>query len=323
MSSDRCSCRMLLSLPDPLLALLLSHTRSARALGCAAQGSHRLRRLVADPRGLCWRLLRTNLTCQFQEAHTAVRRVCSPADEAAAALALADGCVLFPSGQVDLLLVPSGAGALTAPLVLRDAASCAQARSGEVALSVLSCEDPRRGSLVAGPLRALARGERSTKVRQSTLSGRNRRSLRVSGALSAVAAGDTLVATARRGGGSVQLWHVESGALAGEVAAHGAGSTVLDMALLGAEAALQAGELSLQGGEVALHGGLLLTAASDGTARLHVLGRAAGGAPPRHSGAPSGEAGSVEVQPDLPPRSSAPAWTEASAEVSAAAAVGG
>ena len=99
----------LLSLPDPLLALLLSHTRSARALGCAAQGSHRLRRLVADPRGLCWRLLRTNLTCQFQEAHTAVRRVCSPADEAAAALALADGCVLFPSGQVDLLLVPRSA----------------------------------------------------------------------------------------------------------------------------------------------------------------------------------------------------------------------
>jgi len=272
---------------------------------------------------LCWRLLRADPTCQFQEAHTAVRRVCSPAGEAAAALALADGCVLFPSGQVDLLLVPSGGGALTAPLVLRDAASCAQARSGEVALSVLSCEDPRRGSLVAGPLRALARGERSTKVRQSTLSGRNRRSLRVSGALSAVAAGDMLVATARRGSGSVQLWHVESGSLAGEVAAHEAGSTVLDMALLGAEAAVQAGELASQGGGLALHGGLLLTAASDGTAKLHALGGAAAGAPPRHAGAPSGEVGSAEMQPDLPPRSPAPACTEASAEVSAAAAAGG
>ena len=306
----------LLSLPDPLLALLLSHTRSARALGCAAQGSHRLRRLVADPRGLCWRLLRADPACQFLEAHTAMRRVCSPASEAAAALALADGCVLFPSGQVDLLLVPSGGGALTAPLVLRDAASCAQARSGEVALSVLSCEDPRRGSLVAGPLRALARGERSTKVRQSTLSGRNRRSLRVSGALSAVAAGDTLVATARRGSGSVQLWHVESGSLAGEVAAHEEGSTVLDMALLGAEAAVQVGELASQGGGLALHGGLLLTAASDGTAKLHALGGAAAGAPPRHAGAPSGEVGSAEMQPDLPPRSPAPACAEASAEVS-------
>ena len=138
-----------------------------------------------------------------------------------------------------------------APLTLRDAGSCAQARTGEVALSVHSCEDLRHGSYVVGPLRALARGERSTKVRHSTLSGRNRRSLRVSGALSAVAAGDALVATARRGSGSVHLWHAEAGALAMELAAHEADSTVLDMALIG---------------------GLLLTAATDSTAALHAIG---------------------------------------------------
>ena len=227
----------------------------ARALGRAGCSSRRLRLLVADPRGVCWHFLRRGLACRFDEAQVAVRLLSCPLDEGARALAVADGCVLFPGdvGSSAALLVPSGGGGvpLTTALTLREVGSCAQARTGEVALSVHTCDDPRRSSLVTGPLRALARGERSTKVRSSTLSGRNRRSLRVSGAMSAVAAGDGLVATARRGSGSVQLWHAEGGALAADVQVHDAGSTVLDMSFVG---------------------GLLVTAATDGTARVHGLG---------------------------------------------------
>ena len=104
---------------------------------------------------------------------------------------------------------------------------------------------PRRR---AAPRRRPRCGATVDKVRCTTLSGRSLRTLRIGGALTALAAGEGLVATARRGCSAVQLWHAESGTLLATLSAHADGSTIRYLSM---------------------RGGLLLSTATDGTAAIH------------------------------------------------------
>ena len=65
------------------------------------------------------------------------------------------------------------------------------------------------------------------------MAGRSLRSLRVGGALSAMAAGHGFIATARRGSGIVQLWHAETGAPAHQIVAHADGMSIRFLAFRG------------------------------------------------------------------------------------------
>ena len=249
---------LLLQLPDALLVHVFAHTRSFVAIGRVGCVSHRLRRLVSHAGGCAFRLLRAGPVLRWEEAPT-TRSLVAPGG--ARALALADGWVLYPCGDADLTLVraaSSGGTATAEELTIRDAAACAQAACGDVGLSLHRVDSRRHGSVVLAPRRALARGERTAKVRSVTLSGRNRRSVRVGGALSAIAVGGALVATARRGAGAVQLWHAESGAPATPpLGIHDDGAAITSLSW---------------------HGNLLLSTSDDGSAALHAIEAAA--APP-------------------------------------------
>ena len=268
----------LLQLPDALLVHVFAHTRSFVAIGRVGCVSHRLRRLVSHAGGCAFRLLRAGPVLRWEEAPT-TRSLVAPGG--ARALALADGWVLYPCGDADLTLVraaSSGGTATAEELTIRDAAACAQAACGDVGLSLHRVDSRRHGSVVLAPRRALARGERTAKVRSVTLSGRNRRSVRVGGALSAIAVGGALVATARRGASAVQLWHAESGAPATPpLGIHGDGATITSLSW---------------------HGNLLLSTSDDGSAALHAIEAAAAPppiappvpAPPATSGVPAAAA---------------------------------
>ena len=230
-------------LDDTLLAVLLSHTSSAAATGCAAATCHRLRALCSAD-GPVWRLLLFNSSAKgvprwLSPGSAPVPLHASDAAHQARAIAMEPLGVLFDAGDQLVLLPLPGPAALPAtpplpPLVLREAWACAQAACGEVALAIHRADDLRRGSVNFAPLLpAGSRAAKVTKVRCVSTKGANRRSIRFGGTLSALTAGDGLVATARRGSGIVQLWHAESGALVGQAAAHAEGATIFAMALRG------------------------------------------------------------------------------------------
>ena len=239
---DEGSLNMLDWLDDTLLAVLLSHTSSAAATGCAAATCHRLRALCSAD-GPVWRLLLFISSAKgvprwLTPGSAPVPLHASDAAHQARAIAMEPLGVLFDAGDQLVLLPLPGPAALPGPppppLVLREAWACAQAACGEVALAIHRADDLRRGSVNFAPLLpAGSRAARVTKVRCVSTKGANRRSIRFGGTLSALAAGDGLVATARRGSGIVQLWHAESGALVGQATAHAEGATIFAMALRG------------------------------------------------------------------------------------------
>ena len=237
----------LLDLPDQLLALVLSFTRSPSALGRATSCCRRLRRLVVSDGGAAaWRLLCPGRRLQWEDAAPIAREVRPPSGDKLRALALDYDSAVFAGTEGELYIVQPSSAAGAADTVLRAAESCAQARCGEVALAVHRAADGRRGAIAVAP--RPAGYSRATKVRCSSRGGQNMRSLRVVGALTALAVGERMFATARRGSGVVHLWQADSGAFAGQVAAHAEGSTILFLAF---------------------RGGLLLSASTDSTVALH------------------------------------------------------
>ena len=266
----------LLELPDRLIKFVLSSTSSPPTLAAAAATCRRLNSMVTEPFSDVWQLLNSGANIDWAEgAVTAQDAVPAKDSQCNLALAIDREAVLFSDGEQSLHLSPPP-GTASAALTLREAAACAQARCGEVALAVYRSEDARRGLVAVAPW-PIGFKRVNTKVRLASMAGRNLRSLRVGGALSAVAAGpDGLVATARRGNGVVQLWHAESGALVAQLAAHAEGSTIRFLAFRGRA--------------------LILTAATDGTAAMHVY--------PRREARRSAVAGTTSAPPT--PRRSAP-----------------
>ena len=282
-------------LPDALLAHVLSWTADARALGRAACCSHRLRRVVLDPRGLAWRRLRRgpDLGAGGDLALRPISAHGQPTD-GARAVAVSEGHVLFACGESELVLQPSAQDSV--PLKLRDAPSWSAARPGDAVLAVRQHDDgdARRSSFaIAARGAALPRGARSTRVRNGTLAGRSRHTLRVGGFVSAVAVEEHTIAIARRGSGTVQLWHAERAELLAEIAAR---ADVIAITSL------------------ALHGTLLLSCAADGSIAVHAIGVASAAKSPANAsaGATDGDRAGDDVRPQAFPRVlhilGAPGW---------------
>ena len=256
-------------LDDTLTSLVLAQAGSV-SFGSVGATCHRFRTLVAAD-GPAWRLLlQHSLTSGVGWLTDGVppTAVQAPATSVRLRpLALERHGVLFDGGD-QLVIVPlPGPNALPSsppspPLVLREAWANAQAGCGEVALAIHRTDDLRRGSVAFAPLpSASTRAAKVTRVRCVSTKGANRRSIRFGGTLSALAAGDGLVATARRGSGVVQLWHAESGALVAQVSAHPANATIQTLVLRGA--------LLISGGTdatVALHATRAATASASSAA---------------------------------------------------------
>ena len=263
------SAKYLGALPDSLLALAVSHA-SVASIGNAASSCRRLRRLAVTSLLLHEHHKRRHHH-KWSEAPSA--RAVGPQNNSALAITRD---TIASAVNDDLILTPLQSAPASPPeLTLREAAQIAQASCAEVALAVHRRADDAKRGLVAVALRTEKGHARCTKVRCATTTGRSLKSLRVGGALSALAVSDGLVATARRGCGTVQLWHAESGALAAQLSAHAEAITIRALVMRGR--------------------GLLLSAATDGIAAMHTTRAASAACAARLADIAADDGGGVDA----------------------------
>ena len=259
----------LLHLDEPVLALVLSFCGDAATLGLVASACRRLRQVVHSDFSNAWRMLRLHDHVDWVHASPEAT-VVKPSDEGSshasgkAALAISSDGALFAVDGEHLQFVPlPGSNDGVSAFILREAANCAQAPMGEVTLAISRTDDARRATMAVAP--RPSGHTRSTKVRCASVAGKSLRSLRVGGALSAMAAGHGFIATARRGSGIVQLWHAETGTHTHQLIAHAESGSIRCLAFRGRS--------------------MLISTSTDATTALHSLRELAPPAPPTENDA--------------------------------------